>query len=153
MKYKSCAMIENFFLDINGRIDTGGKCLTLCSESVHEVPGTALCESAQQSLEGLRRKRDEMIAESVRLGLSGGSDDERRSSAGCAGCANFVEGDYGKSDGLIHYVNLSCYPAPCQCKCIYCDVHSGESGLFNRRLHAAYYERLFDMLQYARETG
>lgn len=146
-------MIENFFLDINGCIDTGGKCLTLCSENVREVPGTALYESAQQSLENFRLRRDEIIEESVRLSLSGGSDDERKCSAGCAECANFVEGDYGDSDGLIHYVNLSCYPAPCQCKCVYCDVHSGESGLFNRRLHAAYYERLFDMLEYARETG
>lgn len=153
MKYKSCAMIENFFLDINGRIDTHGNCLTLCSENVREVPGTALCESAQQSLENFRLRRDEIIAESVRLGLSGGSDEARKCSAGCAECANFVEGDYGESDGLIHYVNLSCYPAPCQCKCIYCDVHSGESGQFSMRLHAAYYERLFDLLQYARETG
>jgi sulfatase maturation enzyme AslB (radical SAM superfamily) len=117
------------------------------------VPGTALCESAQQSLEAFRLRRAEIIAESVRLGLLGGSDDERKFSAGCAECANFVEGDYGNFDGLIHYVNLSCYPAPCQCKCIYCDVHCGESGRFNRQLHADYYEKLFDTLEYARETG
>ncbi len=153
LKYKSCAMIENFYLNINGRIDTGDNCLTLCCENVRDVPGTALCESSQQSLEGFRRKRAEIIAESVRLSLLGGSDDERNFPAGCAECANFVEGEHGNFDGLIHYVNLSCYPAPCQCKCIYCDVHCGESGRFDRRLHAEYYGKLFDMLDYARETG
>jgi MoaA/NifB/PqqE/SkfB family radical SAM enzyme len=104
-------------------------------------------------LDSFKRERAEVIAESVRLGLLGGSDEERRFTTGCAKCANFLEGDYGKSDGLIHYVNLSMYPAPCQCKCIYCDVHSGESGAFNKRLHADCYEKLFDLLDHARKSG
>ena len=153
MKYKSCSAIENFFLNFNGRIDTDSKCMTLCCENVDNIPGIALFESVQQSMESLRRERAEIIAESVRFSLLGGSDDERKFTNGCAKCANFLEGDYGNFDGLIHYINLSMYPAPCQSKCIYCDVHSGESGIFDKRLHANYYEKLFDTLDYAQKNG
>lgn len=153
MKYKSCSAIENFFLNFNGRIDTDGKCMTLCCENVDNIPGVALLESVQQSIENFRRERAEIIAESVKLGLLGGSDDERKFTNGCAKCANFLQGDYGSCDGLIHYINLSMYPAPCQCKCIYCDVHSSESGVFDKRLHAACYEKLFDTLDYAKKNG
>ncbi len=54
---------------------------------------------------------------------------------------------------MIHYVNLSMYPAPCQCKCIYCGVHKGESGAFNKAACGEYYEQLFETLDYAREIG
>jgi wyosine [tRNA(Phe)-imidazoG37] synthetase (radical SAM superfamily) len=64
-----------------------------------------------------------------------------------------MERDYGNFDELIHYVNLSMYPAPCQSKCMYCGVHSGESGVFDKRRHADCYEKLFDMLDYALESG
>ncbi len=153
MKYKSCPSIENFFLNFNGRIDTDGKCVTLCCENVDNIPGIAFSESVQQSIERLRRERAEIISESVRFSLLGGSDDERKFTTGCTKCANFVEGDYGSFDGLIHYINLSMYPAPCQCKCVYCDVHSGESGVFNKKFHADYYEKLFDMLEYTQKNG
>jgi hypothetical protein len=146
-------MIENFFLNFNGRIDKGEKCLTQCCESINNIPGTALFDSPQQTMECFMRNRAELIAESVRFSLLGGSDDERRFTAGCAKCANYIEGEYGSFDGLIHYINLSMYPAPCQCKCIYCDVHCSENGVFNQQLHAAYYEKLFDALCYAETNG
>lgn len=153
MKYYSCPLIENYFLNFNGRIDIDGKCMTLCCENIDEKPGAAFLKSPQQSIESFRRERAETIAESVRFSLLGGSEDERKFTAGCAKCANFLEGDYGNFDGLIHYVNLSMYPAPCQSKCIYCDVHGGENGAFNKRLHAEYYEKLFDILDYAQKKG
>lgn len=153
MKYKSCPAIENFFLNFNGNIDTGRKFMSLCCEHFEIRPGIALSESAQQSIESFQRQRAEIIAESVRLGLLGGSDNERNYTNGCAKCANFLEGDYGSSDGLIHYINLSMYPAPCQCKCIYCNIHRSENGVFDKQLHADYYEKLFDTLDYAQKNG
>jgi uncharacterized Fe-S cluster-containing radical SAM superfamily enzyme len=45
------------------------------------------------------------------------------------------------------------YPAPCQCKCVYCDIHSGELGRFSRELHGVHYKMLFDMLGYAKSNG
>ena len=153
LKYRSCPSIEQMSLNFNGRIDTGGKCMMLCCESINHIPGTALGESSHQSIENFRRERAEVIAESVRLGLLGGSDEERKFTSGCAKCANFLDGNNGNFDGLIHYVNLSMYPAPCQSKCIYCDVHCSDSGVFNKRLHAEYYEKVFDILDYALQNG
>lgn len=153
MKYKSCFFIENFALNFNGRIDTGDPCMTLCCESVDKLPGTAFCGTAKETIENFRRMRAEMIAESVRLCLLCGAGEERKFTAGCAECANFLEGNYGNFDGLIHYINLSMYPAPCQSKCIYCDVHGGESGVFHKELHAKYYEKLFAVLDYALENN
>jgi wyosine [tRNA(Phe)-imidazoG37] synthetase (radical SAM superfamily) len=153
MKYRSCSQIENFALNFNGRIDKGEKIMTLCCENVASIPGTAFCETAEESVEGFRRARAELIAESVRLGLLENENAPRNFSLGCAECANFQLGDYGNFDGLVHYVNLSMYPAPCQCKCIYCNVHGGERGAFNRQLHGSYYEKLFELLEYARNSG
>ena len=153
MKYKSCSMIENFFMNFNGRIDLDEKCVMLCCEGIDNKPRTLLLETAQESVKAFKREYAEVIAESVKLGLCGGADQERVFTAGCAKCPNFLEGDYGHSDGRIHYVNLSMYPAPCQSKCIYCNVHSGGTGNFNKELHAGYYEKVFDMLDYACEIG
>jgi wyosine [tRNA(Phe)-imidazoG37] synthetase (radical SAM superfamily) len=146
-------MIENCALNFNGRIDTGGKCMTLCCENVSNIPGTGFGDTAAESIENFRRERAELIAESVRLELLGDANAPRKFTSGCAECANFQQGDFGNFDGLIHYVNLSMYPAPCQCKCIYCGVHSGESGAFNKKLHSDCYDKLFEMLEYAKQNG
>lgn len=152
LKYKSCPSIENIFLNFNGRIDTHDKCMTLCCENVDHLPGIPFGESAQKSIENFLRERAELVAESVRLSLLGGSDDERKFTVGCANCANFLERDYGSFDGLIHYINLSMYPAPCQCKCVYCDIHDSEISAFNKQRHAESYEKLFDTLDYAQKS-
>lgn len=146
-------MIEGFYMNFNGRIDLDKKFITLCCETIDNKPGTVFSETAKESFESFKREYAWVIAESVKLGLCGGSDDERVFTAGCAKCANFQEGNYGCSDGLIHYVNLSMYPAPCQCKCIYCNVHSSEMGKFNKQKHSTYYEKVFDMLEYANDSG
>lgn len=153
MKYKSCTMIEGFYMNFNGRIDLDDKFITLCCERIDNRPGTVVLETAKESIESFRREYAEVIAESVKLGLCRGSDNERVFTAGCAKCANFLEGNYGHSDGLIHYVNLSMYPAPCQSKCIYCNVHSGGLGTFNKQQHANYYEKVFGMLEHAINNG
>jgi wyosine [tRNA(Phe)-imidazoG37] synthetase (radical SAM superfamily) len=153
LKYRSCGWIEAFSLMFVGRIDTGGRCMALCCEK-GDAPGTALCESARDSVENFRRMRTELIAESMRIESLGDADEARKFTASCAKCANFQRGDFGKSDGRIHFVNLSMYPAPCQCKCVYCDIHERkEDKRLNKRLHSAYYEKLFDILSYAESAG
>jgi pyruvate-formate lyase-activating enzyme len=128
--------------------------MTLCCEGVEDIPGTAFGGSPRDSIENFRRNRAEIIAESVRLSLLGDVlPPEHSYTAGCRKCANYISGEYGGGDGLIHYVNLSMYPAPCQCKCVYCDIHSGESGRFNRELHGAHYKMLFEVLGYAKSNG
>ncbi|MDR0578958.1 MAG: radical SAM protein [Candidatus Accumulibacter sp.] len=153
MKYRSCWMIENFQLNFNGRIDTGGKCLTLCcTESIAGVPGVPFHDTARETVGALRRERAECVAESMKQSISSAPDIPPLPAKGrCAGCANFGLGDWNGGDGLIHYVNLSMYPAPCQCKCVYCSLRDdNELRVFKKRLHARYYEKLFDTLDYAK---
>jgi wyosine [tRNA(Phe)-imidazoG37] synthetase (radical SAM superfamily) len=153
LKYRSCRWIEAFSLMFMGRIDTGGRCMALCCEKA-DIPGTAFCESARDSVENFRRMRTELIAESMRIESLDDADEAREFTASCAKCANFQRGDFGKSDGRIHYINLSMYPAPCQCKCVYCSIHKRkEDKRLNKRLHSAYYEKLFDILSYAESAG
>jgi molybdenum cofactor biosynthesis enzyme MoaA len=156
LKYRSCQMIEDSALIFTGRINTGGPCMAMCCESIDVVsaPAIAFCESARDSVENFRRMRAELIAESIRIELLGDAGEPRKFTAGCAKCANFQIGDFGKFDGLIHSINLSTYPATCQCQCIYCGFFGHKEFMrFNKRLHAAYYKKLFDIIDYAENAG
>lgn len=64
---------------------------------------------------------------------------------------NYQKNQWG-SDGLVHYVNLSMYPAPCQCKCIYCAIQR-DKKFMNASTEEAKkaYDKLFEMLEYAVE--
>ncbi|MDR2698044.1 MAG: radical SAM protein [Holophagales bacterium] len=67
-------------------------------------------------------------------------------------CANYHSGDW-KNGCMIGYVNLSMYPAPCQCKCSYCDVSKDCFDSVNAAGVAEGYEKMFDALKYALEIG
>lgn len=143
MAFRSCPMIDGLCLNINGRVDTGERVLTLCCENIEEKPGIAFADTPEETLERFLGMRSITLAESV----SGVRDGAYTS--GCAKCANYRSGEH--SLGLfISYVNLSMYPAPCQCRCCYC-----EAPKFWRdtpEVHAAY-EKLFALLELGRETG
>jgi len=65
-------------------------------------------------------------------------------------CPNYRKGDFpGAVDGKIHYVNLSMYPAPCQSRCIYCDVCREP---ISDKAHKAH-EKLFDTINLANKLG
>jgi wyosine [tRNA(Phe)-imidazoG37] synthetase (radical SAM superfamily) len=153
LKYRSCGWIEAFSMMFVGRIDTGQRCMTMCCEE-DGAPGIALCESARDSVENFRRVRAELIAEFMRIESLGDADEARKFTASCAKCAFFQMGDFGKSDGRIHYISLSMYPAPCQCKCVYCDVYKRKENMrLNKRQHSGDYEKLSDILSYAESAG
>jgi wyosine [tRNA(Phe)-imidazoG37] synthetase (radical SAM superfamily) len=154
LEYRSCPMIEKSALTFIGRIDTDGPCMAMCCESIDGVPAIAFGESARDSVENFRRMRAELIAESVRFELLGDTDEPRKFTAGCVECANFQRGDFGKFDGLIHSISLSMYPAPCQCRCVFCGfIGQQEFMRLNKRLHAKYYEKMFDAIDYAETAG
>ena len=149
-------MIENFALNVLGCVGANGKCVTLCCDRNLNGPGTALGETAEETVENFRRERANVIAESIKfesLNNSSAMDEERNFTAECAKCTNYQVGDFGKFDGLIHYVNLSMYPAPCQCKCFYCDFRDGKAGVFDNRLHADYHEKMLNVLDYVKNKG
>jgi wyosine [tRNA(Phe)-imidazoG37] synthetase (radical SAM superfamily) len=148
-------MIEDFHLNIVGRLDTGNTYLNFCcTENIaSRPPGISFYDTARETVDAHRRERAECIGESVKHSISFAPDIPPVPEKGrCAGCALFKLGDWSGGDGLIHHVNLGMTPAPCQCKCIYCDIRDGnkKNGTFKKRLHAGHYEKLFDVLDYVK---
>lgn len=146
MIYRSCTMIEGNYLNINGRIDTGEKVIALCCEGIDDIPGIPFAETPEATLRNFFGERNLLIAESKGAGRLSG-----RFCSGCEKCANYRSAEWS-SDGLIHYVNLSMYPSPCQCRCIYCGVHKENQSVMSETAKAAY-TQLFALLDAARKSG
>ena len=141
MKYLSCGMISRMALNINGRIDNDDKVISLCCESVPSRPGIPLTDNAEETLERFIGLRTMLIAQGFRT--------PGKTHLGCAGCANYCEGEWNINP-FIGYVNLSMYPAPCQCKCIYCSVYRKWENTEEVRKA---YDNLFNLLELAQNSG
>ena len=145
--FRCCGNIGMASLNINGRVDTGKPILALCCEPLPDIPKVGFQETAEDTLRVFMGECASVWAECV----SSPEDSQRYFTAGCAECAHFREGDY-HTDGLIHYVNLSMYPAPCQSRCFYCSVHKEDQSVDSDAVRAEY-EKLFDMLELADHCG
>jgi wyosine [tRNA(Phe)-imidazoG37] synthetase (radical SAM superfamily) len=152
MKYRSCNNIEISSLNINGRINNDKPVIALCCEPLDSRPRIAFSESPEKTLSDFRKMNAEVIAESCRDALfsSVGEDTPPHR---CSGCHNFTLNEWNDFDGIIKHVNLSMYPSPCQCKCIYCGFHNSESGRLSQKDDAVYYDRMFEFLEYADSQG
>jgi len=147
MSYRCCSLIQSFALTINGRIDTGEPVISLCCEELPDIPRIGFSETAEDTL---RRFVGEGLLAAIECARV--TDDSRRHfTRGCVNCAQFLEGDYTISP-LINYVNLSMYPAPCQSRCIYCDVYREMAEMKTEAATAAY-QKMFDMLALAERYG
>lgn len=147
MSYRCCCWIDRFALNINGRIDTGEPCISLCCEPLDHIPKMKFADTAEDSLRAFVGEGLLAATECAQVK----EDDQRRFTAGCTKCAQFVEGNHRISP-IITYVNLSMYPAPCQSRCIYCSVHQKNQSVASEAAHTAY-EKLFDMLDLAEQSG
>ena len=148
MTYRSCVKIQRFFLNLAWRIDTGEKCIRFCTEPLTDTPGVPLQNTAEESLKSIAKLRTAIIAESKTLTMFGRqvADEERNLTSECAKCSNAELKDWGESDGLIHYVNMSMEPAPCQCRCFYCDV---KKKTVDMQQCDEGYEKVFDLINFA----
>lgn len=142
--YYSCGMINSLFLTLNGRLDNE-KCITFCCEPVDGRPAISFGNDAPETLMKFIDARLRFINESKLVEKNSGI--ERVLTAGCVECANFQKNNW-KADGRIHYVNLSMYPSPCQCKCFYCNVHETNQSIDEEM--KTRYEKLFETLEYAK---
>ena len=50
-------------------------------------------------------------------------------------------------DNIIHFVNLSLYPSPCQCNCIYCDIKKDKKMMTYKNEDLKQYEIVFKTLE------
>ena len=149
--YYGCSWIKMLALKINTRIDTNEECIALCCEPVEKQPAVGFGSTAKETVGNFIKMHQEVVVESKKY-ANCGENVKRLYTDGCVKCGNYKLGEWD-GDGLIHYVNLSMYPASCQCKCIYCDVHSSDKGRLNKASSEEYYQKMFDMLNYACEIG
>ena len=147
MSYRCCSLIERFALNFNGRMDTGKPCISLCCENLSDIPKIPFAETAEDTLRAFVGEGLLAAVECARIT----KDSQRHFTAGCVNCAQFRESNY-QINPIINYVNLSMYPAPCQCRCIYCLVHKTDQSVNNDVTRTAY-EKLFDMLELAERCG
>jgi wyosine [tRNA(Phe)-imidazoG37] synthetase (radical SAM superfamily) len=154
MKYSSCERVEGFFLNISGRIDTDENTpppLGFCCEPLENIPAIPIGEDARETLSQIMDIREHIIVENKKVSL--GLAAERTYSAVCSKCAYCQENRW-RTDGAIHYVNLSMYPALCQCKCIYCNIPTEDmkKSMNSPEVKKAY-DNLFGLLEYAKAHG
>lgn len=145
MVCRSCGLIQNNALTF---IEFKGKpVISLCCEPIPDIPHIEFEETPEESF----RK---FVGECriVDLECRGLKDDSKRFfTKGCVNCSQFQQGNY-YNDGLVHYVNLSIYPAPCQCRCIYCDVHTKDQNT-NTESAIKLYDHIFAFLELAIKYG
>ncbi|WP_225999290.1 radical SAM protein [Paenibacillus sp. BJ-4] len=116
------------------------------------IAGVTLSDKGEESIKSIIKKRDEIITESKMFSLLDKGDHERNYTSECAKCPHFNEMT-GEGDGLIHYVNINMYPAPCQAKCTYCSVHNSNFGILNKWLHEERYENMLNAIEWAHDNG
>jgi len=122
--YYGCNAITKQALTFNGTMPAG-KYVGLCCEGLGGdilPPYISLGKNGQETIENFLLMRDKVIEES---GLSAG---DRVHSNGCLTCAHYRLQEWPENH-QIKYINLSQYPSPCQCMCVYCSLR--EEGLFD----------------------
>lgn len=154
MQYKTCSLINRCAINFNRRIDIDRKHITFCCERIEDRPALSIGDSVEETLKKFMKLRNDFILESINLGLNGENNVDRNVTKSCMKCPHYLNtSNIENLDNLIHYVNLSMYPAPCQCKCVYCDIHEGDSDKFVKEKHGKYYDKLFELLRYAKNNG
>lgn len=142
MQYHSCSQIERFSLSAVELI-TNNNALRICCEISDEIQGVSLDKNAEEILERIIKLREDLIS----LGKQFENNNQiSKKLKGCINCPQFRVGDYYEKD-YISYINLSMYPAPCQCKCIYCNFHNDNKFMRIDEKHIKYYNRLFETLE------
>ncbi|HAU86732.1 MAG TPA: hypothetical protein DCW90_14945 [Lachnospiraceae bacterium] len=144
-EYRSCTYIEKLHMNFNGvnghqsGADTDG-CIELCCLSL--APGVKLEDSPETSIQNIIAERNRIMEESKQSTYL----------TTCAKCP-FFNPMKSKDDGHVHFVNINMYPAPCQSKCIYCVVHSSDSGKFDYSRNGKAYENMFSAIECALKSG
>ena len=59
----------------------------------------------------------------------------------------FQEKDWDEIDGLIHFININMFYAPCQCKCIYCGQHTIDKSILDSKLNDKSFEKVINAIE------
>ena len=153
MEYYSCRYIERAHLHFLHRVDVEkDNTVYFCCDGLISKPGVNLKADGKETINAFLELRENFIEESKQIGAAY-SADERHYSKGCVECANFKLQEWPKQDGNIYFVNLGMFPAPCQCKCIYCNSKDDVDRMtYNKSNHSPYFEVIFDSIEYAQQA-
>ena len=151
MKFYGCISLASFYLNINGRIDSDNKAFASCCELLPDgaqVPAVSMEGSAEDILNNFINNRNSVIDY---LKKEGDKAKKIRKDEwlGCKKCASFQKNNWNV-ESAIKYVNLSAYPSPCQCKCVYCYACLNWEN--TPKVKQAY-EKMFDLVELAEKKG
>ena len=149
MNCYGCYNIMNFELHINGRIDTGENSIAVCCERLPkglQKPSVSLEGSAEDILNKFLDKRHSVIEY-----LKKEKNDSKKENEwlGCKYCNNYKKDNWDVKSS-IEFINLSMYPAPCQCNCFYC---TADRKWENTPKVKQAYEKMFEVIELANKKG
>jgi hypothetical protein len=146
--YKSCNTINNFYWIIGGGIHVAGES-RVCCEPLKDRPKIEFGKTKEEFIRNVLNLRYGIIEESKNdLPL-----EKRIYSKGCLQCDKY-QLKIWEERHTVHLVDLGVYPSPCNCKCIYCPVHSSkECTDMSQPGTDDGYKKLFDTLNYAKNIG
>lgn len=151
MNCYGCYNIMNCELHINGRIDTGEEIIAVCCERLPkglQKPAVSLEGSAEEILNRFLDKRNSVIDYLQKEGDITKATREYELS-GCERCNNFKKDNWDFKTS-IEYINMSMYPAPCQCNCFYC---TADRKWENTPEVKQAYEKMFEVIELADKKG
>lgn len=152
MKYRSCRYVEYFYLRFGGNIN--GKIVKFCCahlEDMSDVPAVYLGKAPEETLNSIFELRSKIIAENIAFSLLGeeATEYDRNLTAGCAKCNMYYLNNWNKPhQDIISNINLGMYPAPCQSRCLYCDVPNSDLSRFEMRIHGKAIQDILDTIKY-----
>ena len=151
MKYYGCFNMMDFGFHIDGRIDSGENVIAMCCERIPgglQKPAVSLEGSAEEILNNFLNKRNFVIEYLKKEGNNAKRLRECEWS-GCEGCVFYEKRNWNIGSSIV-YVNLSMYPAPCQCNCCYCIASRKWEN--TPKVKQAY-EKLFEVIELADKKG
>lgn len=136
-KLYSCKFINNFDLVINRMINE--ECISFCCYDYVDKPLLKLVSDVETNVFNIVNLRNEIIKK--------GLDNE-----GCKSCKYYSQ-IKTENNNKIKFINLSFYPSPCQCNCIYCDIKKNKNMMRVTDEMNEYYDLLFKTLDRLVEIG
>lgn len=155
LKYQSCRYIEDYYVRFDGNYDE--QCIRFCCahiDTYYKIPSLLLSDSLKRDFLNIDSLRNRIRAENIAFSLFGEKmqSKQRKYTNACLQCNVYVRNNwYSALSNKISHITLGCYPAPCQSKCIYCDVHNTSKGKYIKSLHEKGIKRILDLSQYLRK--
>lgn len=144
MVCRSCGLIQMNAMNFNND-KQNNPIISLCCENIPNIPQISFEGTAEEILYKFVNKCAKVDSECRNIQ----NNSKRIFTKGCVNCSQFQPRTYN-NDRLIHYINLSAYPSPCQCRCIYCEVQKNEPDITES---VKLFDNIIAVLELALEQG